>query len=390
MFEFDFGHGDELELLRETVRGFAADRIAPLARDIDEKNEFPAELWPELGELGLLGITVEDTYGGSELGYLAHVIAMEEISRASASVGLSYGAHSNLCVNQLRRWGNEEQKKKYLPDLVSGATVGALAMSEAGAGSDVMGMRTTAVRDGDAYVLNGAKMWITNAPRSDVMVVYAKTDPEAGSSGVSAFLVEADSPGLEIRPIDGMLGFRASALAELGLDRCRLPADSLLGRSGLGFTWVANHALDLGRYTIAWASAGLSRACLDASLSYASEREQFGVPIKEHQLVRAMLADMWTEAEAAELLCANAGRLRQEGDPDSVVATATAKYFGARAASRAASSAVQIHGANGCSERFPVQRYFRDAKVLEIIEGSTQIQQLLISHSALARQGETS
>ena len=208
MFEFDFGHGEELDLLRDTVRNFATDRIAPRAAAIDEENEFPADLWPELGELGLLGITVEDTYGGSELGYLAHVIAMEEISRASASVGLSYGAHSNLCVNQLRRWGNEGQKQKYLPKLVSGEFLGALAMSEVGAGSDVMGMRTTAVREGDEYVLNGSKMWITNAPQADVMIIYAKTDPSATSGGVSAFLVEGGTKGISTPQKLDKLGMR--------------------------------------------------------------------------------------------------------------------------------------------------------------------------------------
>ena len=228
MFEFDFGHGEDLDLLRATVRGFSTDRIAPLAAAIDKNNEFPADLWPELGDLGLLGITVEDTYGGSEMGYLAHVIAMEEISRASAAVGLSYGAHSNLCVNQLRRWGNKEQKQEYLPKLVTGEFLGALAMSESGAGSDVMGMRTTAVRDGDEYVLNGSKMWITNAPGADLIIIYAKTDPDAGTRGVSAFLVERGTPGFSTPQKLDKLGMRGSDTSEVLLEDCRVPARNLL------------------------------------------------------------------------------------------------------------------------------------------------------------------
>jgi isovaleryl-CoA dehydrogenase len=234
MFEFDFGHGEELDLLRDTVRDFATDRIAPRAAAIDAGNEYPADLWPELGALGVLGITVEDCYGGSELGYLAHVIAMEEISRASASVGLSYGAHSNLCVNQLQRWGSKEQKQKYLPKLVSGEFLGALAMSEAGAGSDVMGMRTTARLDGDEYVLSGTKMWITNAPGADVMIVYAKTDPDADSHGVSAFLVERGTQGFSTPHKLDKLGMRGSDTSEVVLDNCRIPASNLLAEKGKG------------------------------------------------------------------------------------------------------------------------------------------------------------
>jgi len=369
---------------RGRFRALADEQIAPFADQWDQEGAVPCEVIETLAREGLLGATLPAGVGGLDLDALSFGLLCQELGRGSVSLASLLTVHS-MCSAAVLRWGTDDQRQTWLPRLAAGETIGAFALSEPGTGSDAKSLTTRATRTADGWTLDGTKRWISFGQVADLLLLFATSD-----DGVSAFLVEADSPGLEIRPIDGMLGFRASALAELGLDRCRLPADSLLGRSGLGFTWVANHALDLGRYTIAWASAGLSRACLDASLSYASEREQFGVPIKEHQLVRAMLADMWTEAEAAELLCANAGRLRQEGDPDSVVATATAKYFGARAASRAASSAVQIHGANGCSERFPVQRYFRDAKVLEIIEGSTQIQQLLISHSALARQGETS
>ncbi|MDH5456256.1 MAG: acyl-CoA dehydrogenase family protein, partial [Gammaproteobacteria bacterium] len=265
MFEFDFGHGEDLDLLRETVRGFAADRIAPRAAEIDENNEFPRDLWPELGELGLLGITVESQYGGSELGYLAHVIAMEEISRASASVGLSYGAHSNLCVNQLHRWGNADQKQKYLPKLVSGEFLGALAMSEPGAGSDVMGMRTTAVRDGDHYVLNGSKMWITNAPGSDVVIVYAKTGPDMASRNISAFVVERGTQGFSTPQKLDKLGMRGSDTSEVLFEDCRVPAANLLAEEGKG-TAILMSGLDYERVVLAGGSLGIMAACMDLVL----------------------------------------------------------------------------------------------------------------------------
>jgi isovaleryl-CoA dehydrogenase len=267
MFEFDFGHGEDLDLLRETVRSFATDRIAPRASDIDGKNEFPRDLWPELGELGLLGITVESEFGGSELGYLEHVIAMEEISRASGSVGLSYGAHSNLCVNQLRSWGNDEQKRRYLPKLCSGEFLGALAMSEPGAGSDVMGMRATAVRDGDDYVLNGSKMWITNAPSADVMIVYAKTDPDAGSGGVSAFLVDRDTPGFSTPQKLDKLGMRGSDTSEVLLEDCRIPAGNLLAEEGKGAS-ILMSGLDYERVVLAGGPLGIMAACMDIVLPY--------------------------------------------------------------------------------------------------------------------------
>ena len=271
MFEFDFGHGEDLDLLRETVRSFASDRIAPRAAEIDANNVFPRDLWVELGELGLLGITVEGDYGGAELGYLAHVIAMEEISRASGSVGLSYGAHSNLCVNQLRHWGSKEQKQKYLPGLVSGEHLGALAMSEAGSGSDVVSMRTTAVRDGDEYVLNGSKMWITNAPGADVMIVYAKTDPDAGSRGISAFIVERGTPGLSTPQKMDKLGMRGSDTSEVLFEDCRIPVGNRLAEEGKG-TAILMSGLDYERVVLAGGPLGIMAACLDVvCLLYTSD-----------------------------------------------------------------------------------------------------------------------
>ena len=257
MFDFDFGLGEDIDLLRESVASFAADRIAPRAADIDESNEFPRDLWPELGELGLLGITVEEEYGGSGLGYLAHVVAMEEISRASASVGLSYGAHSNLCVNQLRRWGNDEQRQRFLPKLVSGEHLGALAMTETGAGSDVMSMRTTATRDGDEYVLNGSKMWITNAPKSDVMIVYAVTDSGAGSRGLSAFIVERGTPGFSTPQKLDKLGMRGSDTSEVLLEDCRVPVANRLAEEGKGAR-ILMSGLDYERVVLAGGSLGIT------------------------------------------------------------------------------------------------------------------------------------
>jgi alkylation response protein AidB-like acyl-CoA dehydrogenase len=368
---------------RAHFRAIADARITPVADQWDHQGSVPCEVIELLASEGLLGAILPAKHGGLDLDALSLGLLAEELGRGSVSLASLLTVHS-MCSAAVLRLGTDDQRQTWLPRLAAGEAIGAFALTEPGTGSDAKSLKTRATRTTDGWTLDGTKRWISFGQVADVFLLFATSD-----EGVCAFLVEADSPGLEIRPIDGMLGFRAASLAELGLDRCRLPDDSLVGRPGLGFTWVANQALDLGRYTIAWASTGMVRACLDASLRYASTREQFGVPIKEHQLVRAMLADMWTDAEAAELLCANAGRLREDGDPDSVVATATAKYFSATAATRAASNAVQIHGANGCSGHYPVQRYFRDAKVLEIIEGSTQIQQLLISHSALARYGET-
>jgi len=293
MLDFDFGLGEDIDLLRETVRSFAADKIAPRAADIDASNEFPLDLWPELGELGLLGITVDEEYGGSNLGYLAHVVAMEEISCASASVGLSYGAHSNLCVNQLERWANSEQKARYLPKLVSGQYLGALAMSEAGAGSDVMSMRTTAVRDGDDYILNGSKMWITNAPKSDVMIVYAVTDADAGNRRLSAFVVESGTPGFSTPQKLDKLGMRGSDTSEVLLEDCRVPADNLLAEEGKGAA-ILMSGLDYERVVLAGGPLGIMQCCMNTVLPYLHDRKQFGKAIGEFQLMQGKIADMYT------------------------------------------------------------------------------------------------
>jgi isovaleryl-CoA dehydrogenase len=293
MQDFDFGLGEDLDTLRATVAKFAAERIAPLAADIDRNNQFPRELWSQLGDLGLLGITVEEEHGGTGLGYLAHVVAMEEISRASASVGLSYGAHSNLCVNQLRRWGSAAQKEKYLPRLMSGEHVGALAMSEPGAGSDVIGMRTRAEKRGDGYVLNGSKMWITNGPIADVAIIYATLDPQLGPKGVTAFIVERGTPGFSTAQKLDKLGMRGSDTCELVFRDCAIPAANLLHKEGHG-AQVLMSGLDYERVVLAGGSLGIMRACLDLVLPYVHERQQFGKPIGTFQLMQAKIADMYT------------------------------------------------------------------------------------------------
>jgi len=376
MFELDFGHGEDLDLLRDTVRDFATDRIAPRAAAIDENNEFPADLWPELGALGVLGITVEETFGGAELGYLAHVIAMEEISRASASVGLSYGAHSNLCVNQLRRWGNEEQKRKYLPGLVTGEFLGALAMSEAGAGSDVMGMRTTARRDGEEYILNGSKMWITNAPGADVMIVYAKTDPDAESGGVSAFLVERGTPGYSTPQKLDKLGMRGSDTSEVLFDECRVPASSLLAEEGKGAA-ILMSGLDYERVVLAGGSLGIMAACMDLVMPYVHDRKQFGKPIGEFQLMQGKIADMYTalnSSRAYVYAVARACDRRQTTRFDAAGCILVA----AEKATWMAGEAIQVLGGNGYINEYPAGRLWRDAKLYEIGAGTNEIRRMLI------------
>ncbi|NCF71920.1 MAG: isovaleryl-CoA dehydrogenase [Gammaproteobacteria bacterium] len=376
MFEFDFGHGEEIGLLRDTVRNFATDRIAPRAAAIDENNEYPADLWPELGALGLLGITVEESYGGSELGYLAHVIAMEEISRASASVGLSYGAHSNLCVNQLRRWGNEEQKQKYLPKLASGEFLGALAMSEAGAGSDVMSMRAVAVRDGDEYVLNGSKMWITNAPGADVMIVYAKTDPAAGSRGISAFLVEGNTPGFSTPQKLVKLGMRGSDTSEVLLEECRIPAGNLLGEEGKGSA-ILMSGLDYERVVLAGGPLGIMAACMDLVIPYIHDRKQFGKAIGEFQLMQGKIADMYTALSscrayvyAVASACDRQQTTRFDAAGCILVAAEKATWM--------AGETIQVLGGNGYINEFPAGRLWRDAKLYEIGAGTSEIRRMLI------------
>ena len=376
MFEFDFGHGEDLDLLRDTVRSFATDRIAPRAAAIDENNEFPRDLWTELGDLGLLGITVESEYGGSELGYLAHVIAMEEISRASGSVGLSYGAHSNLCVNQLRRWGNEEQKEKYLPKLVSGEYLGALAMSEAGAGSDVMSMSAVAVRDGDEYVLNGSKMWITNAPGADVMIVYAKTDPSAGTKGVSGFLIERGTPGFSTPQKLDKLGMRGSDTSEVLLEDCRIPAANLMAEEGKGAA-ILMSGLDYERVVLAGGSLGIMAACMDLVMPYVHDRKQFGQPIGEFQLMQGKIADMYTAMNSCRAYVYAVAQACDRGLTTRFDA-AGCILVAAEKATWMAGEAIQALGGNGYINEYPAGRLWRDAKLYEIGAGTSEIRRMLI------------
>ncbi len=376
MFEFDFGHGEDLDLLRETVRSFAKDRIAPRAAEIDEKNTFPRDLWPELGALGLLGITVEESYGGSELGYLAHVIAMEEISRASASVGLSYGAHSNLCVNQLRRWGNAEQKETLLPKLVSGEYLGALAMSESGAGSDVMSMRTTAKRDGDSYVLNGSKMWITNAPGADVLIVYAKTDPDAGKRGLTAFLVERGTPGFSTPQKLDKLGMRGSDTSEVLFENCRIPETNCLAEEGKGAA-ILMSGLDYERVVLAGGPLGIMAACMDLVMPYIHDRKQFGKAIGKFQLMQGKIADMYTAMNACRAYVYAVAEACDRGRTSRFDA-AGCILVAAERATWMAGEAIQALGGNGYINEYAAGRLWRDAKLYEIGAGTSEIRRMLI------------
>ena len=374
MFDFDFGLGEDIDLLRDTVRAFSADKIAPRAEAIDRDNRFPSDLWPELGELGLLGMTVDEAYGGSGLGYLAHVVAMEEISRASASVGLSYGAHSNLCVNQLHRWGSEEQKQKYLPKLVSGEHLGALAMSEPGAGSDVMGMRTSAVRDGDNYVLNGSKMWITNAPEADVLIIYAVTDAE--NRKLSAFIVERGMAGLSTPQKLDKLGMRGSDTSEVLLENCRVPAANLLAEEGQGAA-ILMSGLDYERVVLAGGSLGIMRACIDLVVPYLHDRKQFGQPIGEFQLMQAKLADMYTTMNACRAYVYSVAQACDRGQTTRFDA-AGCILLAAEKATWMGSEAIQVLGGNGYINEYPAGRLWRDAKLYEIGAGTSEIRRMLI------------
>jgi len=376
MLDFDFGLGEDIDLLRDTVRAFAADRIEPLAQSIDADNRFPRELWTELGELGLLGITVEEEFGGAGLGYLAHVVAMEEISRASASLGLSYGAHSNLCVNQIRRWGNDDQKSRFLPKLVSGEHLGALAMSETGAGSDVMAMRTTAVRDGDHYVLNGAKMWITNAPGADVLIVYAVTDAQAGSRRLSAFMVERGTAGLSTPGKLDKLGMRGSDTSEVLLEDCRVPAANRLAQEGQGAA-ILMSGLDYERLVLAGGPLGIMRACLDIVLPYVHDRSQFGQSIGEFQLMQAKLADMYTAMNSSRAYVYAVARACDRGETTRFDA-AGCILIAAEKATWMALQAIQALGGNGYINEYPAGRLLRDAKLYEIGAGTSEIRRMLI------------
>jgi isovaleryl-CoA dehydrogenase len=372
----DFELGESIDILRESVSTFSAGEIAPRAADIDRSNDFPRDLWPRLGALGLLGITVEEEWGGAGMGYLAHVVAMEEISRASASVGLSYGAHSNLCVNQIRRHATREQKRRYLPRLVSGEYVGALAMSEAGSGSDVVSMRLAAVRRGDAYVLNGTKMWITNGPDADVLVVYAKTAPESGARGITAFLVERGFAGFTTSQKLDKLGMRGSNTCELVFQDCEVPAENILGGEGKGVE-VLMSGLDYERAVLAGGPLGIMQACLDTVLPYVHERQQFGAPIGSFQLMQGKLADMYTTLSACRAYvyavaraCDREGVTRKDA--------AGAILYAAERATLMALDAIQALGGMGYVNDSPTGRLLRDAKLYEIGAGTSEIRRWLI------------
>jgi isovaleryl-CoA dehydrogenase len=372
----DFDLGQDAEMIRDTVSGFAAKEIAPRAADIDRENEFPADLWTKMGDIGILGITVEEEYGGAGLGYLHHVVAMEEVSRASAAVGLSYGAHSNLCVNQLRRNGNEAQKKKYLPKLISGENVGALAMSEPGAGSDVVSMKTRAEKKGDRYVINGNKMWITNGPDADVLVVYAKTDISAGPRGMTAFLIEKGMKGFSTAQKLDKLGMRGSNTCELVFQDCEVPEENVLGKIGHGVN-VLMSGLDYERAVLAAGPIGVMQACMDVVIPYVHERKQFGQPIGTFQLMQGKLADMYTTMNAcrayvyAVAKACDAGRTTRKD-------AAGAILYAAEKATWMALEAIQCLGGNGYINEFPTGRLLRDAKLYEIGAGTSEIRRMLI------------
>ncbi len=375
-----FGLGETIDMLRATVRQFAADEIAPRAAGIDRDNAFPPDLWRKMGDLGLLGITVDEEHGGTAMGYLAHIVAMEELSRASAAVGLSYGAHSNLCVNQISRNGSDAQKRKYLPRLVSGEHVGALAMSEPGAGSDVVSMRLTAVRRGDGtdapYVLNGSKMWITNGPDADTLVVYAKTDPAAGARGITAFIVEKGMPGFSTAPKLDKLGMRGSNTCELVFQDCEVPAANVLAQEGRGVT-VLMSGLDYERAVLAGGPIGIMAACMDVVLPYVHERSQFGQPIGEFQLMQGKLADMYTTMNACRAYVYAVGQACDRGETTRKDA-AGAILYAAEKATWMAGEAIQCLGGNGYINDYATGRLWRDAKLYEIGAGTSEIRRMLI------------
>jgi len=373
---FDFGLGADNDMLRKSVADFAADKIAPRAAEIDRSNQFPRDLWPEMGALGLHGITVEEEYGGSGLGYLAHCLAMEEVSRASAAVGLSYGAHSNLCVNQIRRNGTAEQKRKYLPKLVSGEHVGALAMSEPSAGSDVVSMRTRADKKGDRYILNGSKMWITNGPHADTLVVYAKTDPTAGSRGITAFIVEKGMKGFAPAQKLDKLGMRGSDTSELVFTDCEVPAHNVLGAIGNGVN-VLMSGLDYERVVLAAGPLGIMQACMDVVVPYMHQRQQFGQPIGRFQMMQGKLADMYVTMNAAKAYVYAVARACDEGRTTREDA-AGAILYAAERATWMALEAIQCLGGAGYINETATGRLLRDAKLYEIGAGTSEIRRMLI------------
>lgn len=377
-----FGHDEEIEALRDMVRRFAQDRIAPIAAEIDRSNEFPAHLWGELGALGLLGITADPDFGGSGMGYLAHVIAVEEISRASASVGLSYGAHSNLCVNQINRWATTAQKEKFLPPLCSGERVGALAMSESGAGSDVVSLKLRAEKRNDRYVLNGTKMWITNGPDAETLVVYAKTDPDRKSRGITAFIVEKAFAGFSVAQKLDKLGMRGSNTGELVFENVEVPFDNVLHEEGRGVE-VLMSGLDYERTVLAGGPIGLMAACLDVAIPYVHERKQFGQAIGEFQLVQGKLADMYTTMNAARAYVYAVAAACDRGQTTRKDA-AGCVLFAAEKATLMALDAIQLLGGNGYINDYPTGRLLRDAKLYEIGAGTSEIRRWLIGREIMA------
>lgn len=372
----NFGLPDDLEEMRSSIQRFVADRIAPIAAETDEKNDFPAHLWRELGEMGLLGVTADEEYGGAGLGYLAHIIAMEEVSRGSASIGLSYGAHSNLCVNQINLNGSPTQKAQYLPKLISGEHVGALAMSEPGAGSDVVSMRTRAEKKGDRYILNGNKMWITNGPNADTLVVYAKTDPNAGPRGITAFLIEKGFKGFSTAQKLDKLGMRGSNTCELVFENCEVPAENILGKEGDGVR-VLMSGLDYERAVLSAGSCGIMQACLDVVLPYIHDRQQFGQAIGEFQLVQGKVADMYTTTNACRAYVYAVGGACDRGETTRQDAAGCILYA-AEKATQVALDAIQLLGGNGYINEYPTGRLLRDAKLYEIGAGTSEIRRMLI------------
>ena len=371
-----FALGEEIEALRETVRRFAQERIALRAAEIDATNAFPDDLWREMGELGLLGITVEEDYGGVGMGYLAHCVAVEEISRASASVGLSYGAHSNLCVNQIRRNGTEEQKRKYLPKLISGEHVGSLAMSESGAGSDVVSMKLRAEKRNDRFILNGTKMWITNGPDASTLVVYARTDPEAGPRGITAFLIEKEMAGFSTAQKLDKLGMRGSNTCELVFENCEVPFENILGEEG-GGAKVLMSGLDYERVVLSAGPLGIMAACLDVVVPYVHERKQFGQPIGEFQLMQGKLADMYVTTNACRSYVYAVAGGCDRGETSRKDAAGCILYA-AEKATQMALEAIQALGGNGYINEYPTGRLLRDAKLYEIGAGTSEIRRMLI------------
>jgi isovaleryl-CoA dehydrogenase len=372
----DFGLGETADQLRATVRSFTADEVAPIASEIDRTDEFPRQLWPKMGALGLHGITVEEEYGGSGLGYLEHCVAMEEVSRGSAAVGLSYGAHSNLCVNQIRRNGTDAQKRRYLPKLISGEHVGSLAMSETGAGSDVVSMQLRAEKKGDRYVLNGTKMWITNAPDAQVIVVYAKTDPKAGPRGITAFIIETGWKGFKIAQKLDKMGMRGSSTGELVFENCEVPEENVLGEVGRGVN-VLMSGLDYERAVLAAGPLGIMQAAMDIVVPYVHDRKQFGAPIGTFQLVQGKIADMYTTMNACKAYVYSVAKACDRGETTRKDA-AGAILYASEKATQVALDAIQLLGGNGYINEYPTGRLLRDAKLYEIGAGTSEIRRMLI------------